>query len=71
QPDELESGRRRATYPVWSLEIYRLRRSVTKADEPVLYYLQGDDALQRGFFREEFLAVPSDTQLPPDGVLRR
>ena len=71
QPDELEGGRRRATDPVWSLEVYRLRRSVTKPDEPVLYYLQGDDAPQRGFVREQLLAVPSDTQLPPDGVLRR
>ena len=71
QPGELEGGRRRATDPMWSLEVYRLGRSVTKPDEPVLYYLQGDDAPQRGFVREELLAVPSDTQLPPDGVLRR
>ena len=71
QPDELEGGRRRATDPVWSLEVYRLGRSVTKPDEPVLYYLQGDDDPQRGFVREEMLAVPSDTQLPPDGVIRR
>ena len=53
---------------MWSLEVYRLGRSVTKPDEPVLYYLQGDDAPQRGFVREELLAVPSDTQLPPDGL---
>ena len=71
QPGELEGGRRRATDPVWSLEVYRLGRSLTKPDEPVLYYLQGDDAPQRGFVREELLAVPSGTQLPPDGVLRR
>ena len=60
-----------ATDPVWSLEVYRLGCSVTKPNEPVLYYLQGDDAPQRGFVREERLAVPSDTQLPPDEVLRR
>ena len=71
QPGELEGGRRRATGPVWSLEVYRLGRSLTKPDEPLLYYLQGDDASQRGFVREELLAVASDTQLPPDGVLRR
>ena len=72
QSGELEGGRRRATDPVWSLEVYRLGRSVTKPDKPVLYYLQGDDAPQRrGFVREELLAVPSDTQLPPDGILRR
>ena len=40
---------------------------MTKPDEPVLYYLKGDDAPHRGFVREELLAVPSDTQLPPDG----
>ena len=71
QPGELEGGRRRATDPVWSLEVYRLGRSVTKPDEPVLYYLQGDDASLRGFVREQLLAMPSDTQLPLDGVLRR
>ena len=60
-PGELGGGRRRATDPMWSLEVYRLGRSVAKPDEPVLYYLQGDDAPQRGFVREELLAVPSDT----------
>ena len=30
QPGELEDGRRRATDPVWSLEVYRLLRSVVK-----------------------------------------
>ena len=69
QPGELEGGRRRATDPVWSLRVYRLGRSVTKPDEPVLYYLQ--DGPPRGFVREELLVVPPDTQLPPDGVLRR
>ena len=32
QPGELEGGRRRATNPVWSLEVCRLGRSVTKPD---------------------------------------
>ena len=71
QPGELEGGHRRATDPVWSLEVYRLGCSVTKLDEPVLYYLQGDDAPQQGFVQEELLAAPKNTQLPPDGVLRR
>ena len=69
QPGELEGGRRRATDPVWSLEVCRLGRSVTKPDEPVLCYLQ--DSPPRGFVREELLVVPPDTQLPPDGVLKR
>ena len=69
QPGELEGGRRRATDPVWSLEVHRLGRSVTKSGEPVLYYLL--DGPTRGFVREELLVVPPDTQLPPDGVLKR
>ena len=68
QLGELEGGWRRATDPVWSLEVYRLGRSVTKPDEPVLYYLL--DGPEEGFVREELLVVPPDTQLPPDGVLR-
>ena len=71
QPGELEGGRRLATGTVWSLELYRLGHSVTKPDEPVLYFLQGGDAPQRGFVREELLSLPSDTQLPTDEVLRR
>ncbi|MEW8525348.1 MAG: DDE-type integrase/transposase/recombinase [Candidatus Thiodiazotropha endolucinida] len=72
QPGELEGGRRRATDPVWSLQVYRLGRSVTKPGEPVLYYLDvPSDGPPRGFVREELLVVPPDTQLPPDGVLKR
>ena len=69
QPGELEGGRRRATDPVWSLEVYRVERSVIKPGEPVLYYLQNGP--QRGFVREELLVVQPDTQLPPDGILKR
>ena len=69
QPGELEGGRRRATDPVWSLEVYRLGQSVTKHDEPVLYYLQ--DGPPRGFVREELLVMPPDALLPPDRVLKR
>ena len=39
QPGELEGGQQWATDPIWSLEVYRLGRSVTKPGEPVLYYL--------------------------------
>ena len=69
QPGELEGGRRRATDPVWSLEVHRLGRSVTTPGEPVLYYLQ--DGPPRGLVMEELLVVPPDTQIPPDGVLKR
>ena len=39
QPGELESGRLRATDLVWSLGVYRVGRTVTKTNEPGLYYL--------------------------------
>ena len=65
QPGELEGGRRRATDPVWSVDVHRLGRSVTKPDDPVLYYLF--DGPKRGFVREELLVVPHDTQ--PRGSL--
>ncbi|KAK3748552.1 hypothetical protein QZH41_010225 [Actinostola sp. cb2023] len=50
-PGELEGGRRRATDPVWSLQVYQIGRSVWKADQPVLYYLDVavSDGPKRGF----------------------
>ena len=66
QPGELEGGRRWATDPVWSVDVHCLGRSVTKPDEPVLYYLDNkSDGPQRGFVREELLVVLPDTKLPP------
>ena len=63
QPGELEGDRRRATDPIWSLKVFNIERSITKPNEPVLYYLR--DGPKRGFVREELLVVPSDTELPP------
>ena len=75
QPGELEGGeRRRATDPIWSLNVYRVGRSVVKPNEPILYYLYGgagDPVPRRGFVREELLVVPPDTQLPPSNVLKK
>ena len=69
-PGEGEGGeRRRATDPIWSLEVYNLVRSVVSSDQPVLYYL-GEGAPKRGFVREELLVVPNDTELPPNGNLK-
>ena len=62
-PGELEGGGRRATDPIWSLKVYNIQKVVTKPDAPVVYYLY--DGPKRGFVREELLAVPSDTVLPP------
>ena len=59
-PGEGEGGeRRRATDPIWSLEIYDLSRSVVSAEQPVLYYLSGGP--RRSFVREELQVVPNDT----------
>ena len=66
-PGELEGGQRRATDPVWSLEVYRLGSMLIKHGQPVLYYLM--DGPQQGFVREELQIVPPDTQLPPDRIL--
>ena len=63
-PGEGEGGeRRRATDPIWSLEIYDLSRSVVSAEQPVLYYLSGGP--RKSFVREELQVVPNDTELPP------
>ena len=62
-PGELEGGGRRATDPIWSLKVYTIQKVVTKPDAPVVYYLY--DGPKRGFVREELMAVPPGTQLPP------
>jgi hypothetical protein len=68
QPGELEGGeRRRATDPIWSLDVHQIKHVVMRSGEPITYYLQS--APKRGFVRQELLVVPSDTRLPPDGVL--
>ena len=39
-------------------------------DQPVLYYLSGNNAPRRSFVREEHQVVPEDTEHPPDFVLQ-
>lgn len=69
KPGEDEGGeKRRATDPVWRLEIYYLSRSVISSRQPVLYYLLGDGP-KRGFVREELQVVSEDTELPSESVL--
>ena len=73
-PGEHEGGdRRRATDPIWSMEIYDISRSVMTADQPILYYLSEASgerkATRRSFVREELQVVSKDTELPPDHVL--
>ena len=52
-----------ATDAIWSLQVYRIARSIAKSGAPIVYYLEGGP--KRGFVREELLVVPSDTQQPP------
>ena len=59
QPGELEGGeRRRATDPIWSLDLYEIRQ-VMLHSQPIVYYLHhGTNIPKRGFVREELLLVP-------------
>lgn len=62
-PGELEGGGKRTTDPIWSLKVYNIEKSVTKPEEPVLYYLQ--DGRKEGFVRGQLLVVPPNSELPP------
>ena len=64
QPGELKGGRRRATDPIWSLEVYEIEKIMIKPDAPVMYYLFNGP--KRWFVREELLVVPPNTELPPE-----
>ena len=66
EPGELEGGTKRATDPIWSLDIFNIERAFIKPKQPILYYLRGGP--KRGFVREELLVVPPNTQLPPTNV---
>ena len=68
-PGELEGGeKRRATDPIWSMEMHDITRIQISPDQPVLYFLSAG-APRRSFVREELQVVPEDTQPPPDSVL--
>ena len=67
-PGEDEGGeRRRATDPIWSIEVYNLSQVQVSPDQPVLYYLL--DEPKRSFVREELQVVPEDTELPASFAL--
>ena len=68
QPGELEGGTKRATDPIWPLQVYMLERPVTKPNKPVLYYLY--DGPKQGLLHEELLVVLPNTQLLPAYVVR-
>ena len=64
QPGELEGGRKRATEPIWPLKVYHIEKTITKPNEPILYYLH--DGHRLGFVREEILVVPANTKMLPN-----
>ena len=64
---EYEGGRRRATDPNWSNEIYYIEFAQVCEGQPVLYRLK--KIPHRFFVREELLVIPHDSELPPVSVL--
>ena len=68
-PGEEEGGNvRRATDPIWSTNVFELKKSIISKNQPVLYYLV--DGPKRGFAREELLIIPYGTELPPKICLK-
>ena len=59
QPGELEGGKKRATDPIWSVDIHKIDYHIITQGIRV-YYLKSP-APQRGFVKEELLIVPADT----------
>ena len=59
QPGELEGGKRRATDPVWSIDIHKIDYNIVTQGIRV-YYLKSP-APKRGFVKQELLIVPDDT----------
>lgn len=59
---EQEGRHKRATDPIWSLNVNNIEKSVTKPLEPILYYLKNGP--KRGFVRELLLVVPPNSVLP-------
>ena len=56
-PGEIEKDtRRRATDPIWSVDVYEIKTSVTKPGVPTLYYLD-DKKVTRSFVREELQVI--------------
>lgn len=60
QPGEQEGGKRRATDPVWSVDIHKINYHIITQGIRV-YYLKSP-APQRGFVKKELLIVPADTR---------
>ena len=67
EDNELEGGKRRATDPNWSNDIYYVKYSQVAKGQPVLYRLK--KLPHRYFVREELLVVPEDSEFPPTNIL--
>ena len=59
QLGELEGGKKRATDPIWSVDIHRIAYHIVTQGIRV-YYLKAP-APKRGFVKAELLIVPADT----------
>ena len=49
---------RRSIDPIWSSSIHKIQKIVVSENEPVLYYLEGDEfSPKQGFVREELILI--------------
>ena len=59
QPGELKGGKKRATDPIWSVDIHKIDYNIVT--QGIRVYYAKAPAPKRVFFKEELLIVPADT----------